>query len=145
MALVQWDPFRELRSIDNHFNRFLAPRGWSDQAPTATSAWTPDVDIFEDESELVVRAELAGIDPKEVELNVENNVLTISGERHLESEDKKENYHRMERAYGSFSRSFSLPRLIDETKIRAEYKDGVLTVHVPKQERAKPRQIKISA
>ena len=147
MALVRWDPFRELRSIDNHFNRFFSPGGlsWPEAAPTATSAWAPDVDIFEDEDELVVRAELAGIDPKDVELNVENNVLTISGERHLEFEDKKENYHRVERSYGSFSRSFSLPRLIDENKIQAEYKDGVLSVHVPKQEKAKPRQIKISA
>jgi HSP20 family protein len=120
---------------------------WPDlgQSPTSTSAWAPNVDIFESDDALVVKAELPGIDPKDVELNVENNVLTISGERKLEFEDKKENYHRVERAYGSFSRSFSLPRLIDETQIAADYKDGVLTVRVPKHEKAKPRQIKISA
>ena len=144
MTLVRWDPFRELnsgRSLSRFFDDL--PR-WSD-APTTTSAWAPNVDIFENEGELLVKAELPGVDPKDVELNVENNVLTISGERKLEFEDKKENYHRVERAYGSFSRSFSLPRLIDEDKIAADYKDGVLTVHVPKHEKAKPRQIAISA
>lgn len=144
MALLRWDPFRELNSLA-HMGRF-ADR-WPDlgQSPTSTSAWAPNVDIFESDDALVVKAELPGIDPKDVELNVENNVLTISGERKLEFEDKKENYHRVERAYGSFSRSFSLPRLIDETQIAADYKDGVLTVRVPKHEKAKPRQIKISA
>lgn len=141
MTLVRWDPFRELNSLGQlgrFFDRFP-------ESPTTTSAWAPNVDIFEGENELVVKAEVPGIDPKDVELNVEHNVLTISGERKLEFEDKKENYHRVERAYGSFSRSFSLPRLIDETKIEAQYKDGVLTVHIPKHEKAKPRQIKISA
>lgn len=144
MTLVRWDPFRELNSfgqVGRLFDRFP---GWSESGAT-TGAWSPNVDIFESENELVVKAELPGIDPKDVELNVENNVLSISGHRKLEFEDKKENYHRVERAYGSFSRSFSLPRLIDETKIEAEYKDGVLTVHIPKHEKAKPRQIKISA
>jgi HSP20 family protein len=145
MTLVRWDPFRELNSLGQlgrFFDRFP---DWSQQSPTTTSAWAPNVDIFEGENELVVKAELPGIDPKDVELNVENNVLTISGERKLEFEDKKENYHRVERAYGSFSRSFSLPRLIDENKIEADYRDGVLTVRIPKHEKAKPRQIKISA
>ena len=144
MTLVRWDPFRELnqnRQLDRFFDRWPS---WAD-TPTSTSAWAPNVDIFEAEDELVVKAELPGVDPKDVELNVENNVLTISGERRLEFEDKKENYHRVERAYGSFTRSFSLPQLIDENKIEAEYKDGVLTVHVPKHEKAKPRQIKIQA
>lgn len=145
MTLVRWDPFRDLNSM-GQFGRFFDRwPDWNQQSPTTTSAWAPNVDIFENENELVVKAEVPGIDPKDVELNVENNVLTISGERKLEFEDKKENYHRVERAYGAFSRSFSLPRLIDEGKITADYKDGVLTVHVPKHEKAKPRQIKISA
>jgi HSP20 family protein len=141
MTLVRWDPFREMNSfgqLGRFFDRFP-------ESPTTTGAWSPNVDIFENENELVVTAELPGIDPKDVELNVENNVLTISGDRKLEFEDKKENYHRVERAYGSFSRSFSLPRLIDDSKIEAGYKDGVLTVHIPKHEKAKPRQIKITA
>lgn len=143
MTLVRWDPFRELNTLNN-LGRFFDR--WPDnQNPTSTSAWAPNVDIFENENELVVKAELPGIDQKNVELNVENNVLTISGERKLEFEDRKENYHRVERAYGTFSRSFSLPRLIDESKIEADYKDGVLTVHVPKHEKAKPQKIKISA
>ena len=144
MTLVRWDPFRDLSAL-SHLGRALDR--WPDlsASPTTTSAWAPSVDIFENDNELIVKAELPAVDPKDVELNVENNVLTISGERKLEFEDKKENYHRIERAYGSFSRSFSLPRLIDETKIQATYKDGVLTVLIPKHEKAKPRQIKISA
>lgn len=142
MTLVRWDPFRELSSPSSLNRLFDRWPGWA-EAPTTTSAWAPNVDIFESENELVVKAELPGIDAKDVELNVENNVLTISGERKLEFEDKKENYHRIERAYGAFSRSFSLPRLIDENNIQADYKDGVLTVHVPKHEKAKPKQIKI--
>ena len=147
MALVRWDPFRELNPLGNHFTRFFDRNGfdWSDHTPTATTAWVPKVDIFENESDLVVRAELSGIDPKEVELSVENNVLTISGERRLEYDEKKDNYHRVERSYGSFSRSFSLPRIVNKDKIRVDYKDGVLAVHLPKQEEAKPRQIKIAS
>ena len=144
MTLVRWDPFREVnatRQLDNLFGRWPS---WTER-PTSTSAWTPNVDIFENENELIVKAELPGVDPKDVELNVEKNVLRISGERTLEFEEQKENYHRVERAHGSFSRSFSLPQLVDDSKIEAEYKDGVLTVHVPKHEKAKPRQIKISA
>lgn len=144
MTLVRWDPFRELNTLNN-LGRFFDRWPELNQGPTSTSAWAPNVDIFENENELLVKAELPGVDPKDVELNVEGNVLTISGERKLEFEDKKEHYHRVERAYGTFTRSFSLPRLIDESKIEADYKDGVLTVHVPKHEKAKPRQIKISA
>ena len=144
MTLVRWDPYRELNS-PNQLGRFFDRWPSFTDSPTTTSAWAPNVDIFESESELVVKTELPGVDAKDVELNVEKNVLTISGERKLEFEDKKENYHRVERAYGSFSRSFSLPQLIAEDKIEADYKDGVLTVHVPKHEKAKPRQIKIQA
>ena len=147
MALIRWDPFRALNPLENHFTRFFDRNGfdWPDRTPTETTAWVPKVDIFENESDLVVRAELSGIDPKEVELSVENNVLTISGERRLEYDEKKDNYHRVERSYGSFSRSFSLPRIVNKDKIRADYKDGVLVVHLPKQEEAKPRQIKIAS
>jgi HSP20 family protein len=144
MTLVRWDPFRELSSL-NHLGHFFDRRPDRSQSPDSTSAWAPNVDIYESEKELVVKVEIPGIDPKDVELNVENNVLTISGERKLEFDDKRENYHRVERAYGSFSRSFSLPRLIDEDNIRADYKDGVLTVYVPRHEKARPRQISISA
>ena len=147
MALVRWEPFRDLNAFDRQVNRFFGGGngfGWPER-PTTASAWSPDVDIFEDENEIVVHAELPGVESKDVDLNIENNVLTISGQRNLEYEDKKENYHRVERSYGTFSRSFSLPRLIDETKIRAEYKNGILKVHVPKHEKAKPRQIAISS
>lgn len=147
MALARWDPFREFGTLDRQLNKFFDNRGlgWPDRAPTTTSDWSPDVDILEDENGIMLHAELPGIDPKDVELNVENNVLTLSGVRKLEYEDKKENYRRVERSYGAFSRSFSLPRLIDEDKIKAEYKDGILKVQIPKHEKAKPRQIKIAS
>ena len=144
MTLVRWDPYRELNS-PSQLGRFFDRWPGVTDSPTTTSAWAPNVDIFESENEVVVKAELPGVNLKDVEINVEKNVLTVSGERKLEFEEKKENYHRVERAHGSFSRSFSLPQLIDEDKIEADYKDGVLTVHVPKHEKAKPRQIKIHA
>ncbi len=147
MALVRWDPFRELNSLETQFNRIFGTntRSWPGREPSDTTTWSPNVDIFEAENELVLKAELPGIAPEAVELHLEKNVLTIKGERRFESEDNKDNYHRIERAYGSFSRSFSLPTTIEEGKIKADFKDGLLTVTLPKQEQVKPRQIKIAS
>ena len=146
-ALVRWDPFRELNTLENQFNRIFGTNGrsWPARPPSDTTTWSPNVDIFEADNELVLKAELPGLSLEAVELHLEKNVLTIKGERRLESEDNKDNYRRIERAYGSFSRSFALPTTIEETKIRAEFKDGLLTVTIPKQEQAKPRQIKIAS
>ncbi|MBI4472281.1 MAG: Hsp20/alpha crystallin family protein, partial [Acidobacteria bacterium] len=105
--------------------------------------WSPAVDIFETEGEIVVKAELPGMGRKDITLNLENNVLTLRGERRFEKETKEENYHRIERSYGGFSRSFSIPSMVDEEKIRADYKDGVLSIVLPKKEQAKPKQIRI--
>ena len=102
------------------------------------------MDIFENEGNLVLKAELPGIDPKDVDVRVENNVLTLRGERKFESEVKREQYHRVERAYGTFSRSFTLPNVVDTDKIKAEFKDGVLRVTLPQREEAKPKQISIA-
>ena len=127
MSLIKWDPFRG-------FNTAMS-----------TTSWNPSVDIFETDNDVVVKAELPGMDPKTIDVRLENNVLLLKGERHFEKETKEENYHRIEREYGSFSRAFSLPMAVKEDKITAEYKDGILRVVLPKKEELKPKTIKIEA
>ncbi|HTT72483.1 MAG TPA: Hsp20/alpha crystallin family protein [Anaeromyxobacteraceae bacterium] len=105
--------------------------------------WTPNVDIYEDDEGVSLRFDLAGVEPKDVDIRFENGVLTLRGERKLEREDKRDNYHRVELAYGTFTRSFSLPGSIDAEKIRADSKNGVLTVHLPKKPEAKPKAIQV--
>jgi HSP20 family protein len=107
-------------------------------------AWAPPVDVYEHEGNIVLKAELPGVDPKEVDVRLENNVLTLRGERKFGSEVKRDSYHRVERSYGAFSRSFTLPSLVDQQHIKADFKDGVLQVTLPKREEAKPKQIQIS-
>jgi HSP20 family protein len=145
MAISRWDPFRDLNVLQDRMNRLFndAGRGWKGDEPTATTTWSPAVDIFETEGEIVVKAELPGVERKDITLNLENNILTVRGERRFEKETKEENYHRIERAYGGFSRSFSIPATVDEEKIRADYKDGVLKIALPKKEQAKAKQIRI--
>jgi HSP20 family protein len=145
MAISRWDPFRDLNVLQEQMNRLFqdAGRGYRGDEPSATTTWSPAVDIFETEGEIVVKAELPGIDRKDIALQLEKNVLTVRGERRFEKETKEENYHRIERAYGSFSRSFSIPATVDEEKIRADYQDGVLKIALPKKEQVKPKQIKI--
>jgi HSP20 family protein len=121
-----------------------AGRGWRKDEPAATTTWSPSVDIYETETEIVVKAELPGIERKDISLNLEKNVLTVKGERRFEKETNEENYHRIERNYGAFSRSFSIPATVDEEKIRAEYRDGVLRIALPKKEQVKPKQIQIN-
>src|SRR6266849_667373 len=147
MAISRWDPFRDLNVLQDRMNRLFtdAGRGWRTDEPAATTTWSPAVDIFETENEIVVKAELPGVDRKDIGLNLENNVLTLKGERKFEKETKEENYHRIERAYGGFSRAFSIPATVDEEKIRADYKDGVLQILLPKKEQSKPKQIKIAS
>jgi len=134
--LARWEPLRELaRVFDDPFFRTTFGE--------ASCRWCPAVDVAENDKELLVSADLPGIDPKQVEITVQENILTLSGERKAESESKDESYHRVERAYGSFTRSFVLPSTVDETKVSAEYKDGVLRIHLPKREEAKPRRIDV--
>jgi HSP20 family protein len=149
MALTRWDPFRDLNVLQDRMNRLFDDaggrgRGWRSDEPSATTSWSPAVDIFETEGDIVVKAELPGMDRKDIVLNLENNVLTLKGERRFEKETKEENYHRIERSYGGFSRSFSIPATVDEERIRADYKDGVLKIFLPKKEQAKPKQIRIA-
>ena len=146
MAVVRWDPFRDLGLLQDRMNRLFddAGRTWRTDEPAATTSWSPAVDIYETEGEIVVKAELPGLDRKAITLHLENNVLTLRGERKFQKETKEENYHRIERSYGNFSRSFSIPATVDEEKIRADYKDGVLKIFLPKKEQAKPKQIRIA-
>ncbi len=149
MAIVRFEPFRDLVSVQDRLNRifdeaFSGTGRGSDDERALGGSWAPAVDIFEHEGDLVLKAELPGVDPKDVDVHVENNVLTLRGERKLESEVKREQYHRVERAYGSFSRSFTLPNVVDTDKIKAEYKDGVLRVTLPQREEAKPKQITVA-
>jgi HSP20 family protein len=123
---------------------FRGSRGASEEEWALGGSWAPSVDIYEHDGNLVLKAELPGIDPKDVDVRVENNVLTLQGERKLDSEVKRESYHRVERSYGAFSRSFTLPTVVDTDKIKAEFKDGLLRLVLPKKEEAKPKQIAIS-
>ena len=143
--MKRWDPFRDLNSLQDRMNRLFdeAGHGWRAEEPSATTTWSPAVDIYETEGEIIVKAELPGVDRKDITLHLENNVLTLKGERKFEKETKEENYHRIERAYGGFSRAFSIPTTINEEKIRADYKDGILKIALPKKEQVKPKQIQI--
>ncbi len=146
MAVVRWDPFRDLNLLQDRMNRLFedANRNWKSDEPASTTTWSPAVDIFETESEIVVKAEVPGMDRKDITLNLENNVLTLRGERRFLKETKEENYHRIERSYGGFSRAFSIPVTVDDEKIRADYQDGVLKIVLPKKEQLRPKQIKIT-
>jgi HSP20 family protein len=139
--LTRWDPWRELNRVNQEMSRIFDERlGYR---AGESVGWTPATDIYEDEEGLTLRFELAGVDPKDVDIRFENGVLTIKGERKLEREDRKENYHRVERSYGAFTRSFSLPGTVDPEKIRAESKNGVLAVVLPKKSEAKPKSIQV--
>ena len=147
MAVIKWDPFRDLNMLQDRMNRLFEDAGRGirrSEEPASTTIWSPSVDIYETEGEIVVQAELPGMDRKDISLHLENNVLTIRGDRQFKKETKEDNYHRIERSYGAFSRSFSIPTTVDEDKIRADYKDGVLNIALPKKEQAKPKQIQIA-
>jgi len=145
MAIVRWEPFRDLVTPQRDFDRLFRDAFSSQHGETelSTRSWAPPVDIYETEEAIVLKAELPGVDPKDVEVRVEDNTLYLKGERKFEKEVKEQNYHRVERSYGSFARSFSLPNSISTDKVKAEFKDGLLTLTMPKREEAKPKTIKI--
>ena len=138
--MTRWEPFRDLARLQDEMNRMFDDRAYRS---SESVGWTPPCDIFEDDDGLSLRFDLAGVDPKEVDIQFENGVLTLKGERKLEREDRRDNYHRIELAYGTFTRSFSLPGTVDPEKIRAEASNGLLTVHLPKRIEAKPRAIQV--
>lgn len=144
MSMTRWEPFRGLNTLQEQVNRLFEDnfaRSRSSHAELAS--WTPAVDIFETENELVVKADLPDLQEKDIDVRVENNTLTIRGERKFNNEVHEDNYLRVERAYGTFTRNFSLPNTVNTEGIRAEYRNGVLSVRMPKREETKPKQIKI--
>jgi HSP20 family protein len=144
MAIVRLDPFRELAAMQDRINRIFGEAARRDDDLFTRGDWVPAVDILENDShEIVIKAEVPGMKKEEIDLRLENNTLTIRGERKRASETRDEQYHRVERAYGSFSRSFSLPATVDHGKVTADYTDGVLTITLPLKEDAKPRQIQV--
>jgi HSP20 family protein len=144
-ALMRWVPFRELEEVSDRLNRmFPRPATRTNGKETMIVAdWTPTVDISETDGEYQIKAEIPDVKKEDVKVTLEDGVLTIQGERKQEKEEKGKKYHRVERSYGSFVRSFSLPDVIDEEKVKAEFKDGVLSLHLPKSEKAKPKAIEV--
>ena len=140
-SMTRFDPFRDLQRVQDEMSKLFDDRLLARGGESV--GWTPKVDIFEDEEGVALRFELAGVEPKDVDIRFENGVLTLRGDRKMESEHRRDNYHRVELAYGTFTRSFSLPATIDAEKIRAESKNGVLTVTLPKKAEAKPKSIQV--
>ncbi|HET9368427.1 MAG TPA: Hsp20/alpha crystallin family protein [Candidatus Udaeobacter sp.] len=147
-ALTRWEPLREMEDFQNRlstlFGRPVRRTDGHGREDITLADWMPLADITEDEKEYLIKAELPELRKEDVEVTVENGVLTISGERKFEQEEKKKKYHRVERGYGTFVRSFTLPDDADATRVKAEFKNGLLTVHLPKSERAKPKQIQVN-
>ena len=147
MAIMRWEGFRDLLSLQDRMNRLFDESYRGRQAGedwALGGSWAPAVDIYEQNGNIVLQAELPGLDPKDVDVRVENNVLTLRGQRKLEETVTKDSFHRVERSYGSFTRSFTLPNVVDTEKIQATYKDGVLRLTLPTKEEAKPKQIVIN-
>ena len=146
MALIRWDPFREMSALQERMNRLFSDV--RAQAPVrgeeiVQGAWVPAVDIFETNEAIVLKAELPGITAQDISVEVKDNTLTLKGEKKFEKEVKEENYHRVERSYGSFQRAFTLPGTIHQEKVKAKFKDGILEITLPKVEETKPKQIKV--
>jgi HSP20 family protein len=142
--LTRWEPARGLTTLQDQVNRLFNDSFRRTDEEASLSAWAPAVDVYETEHELVVKADLPEADPKDLDIRVENNILTISGERKFEKKVNEENYLRVERSYGSFARSFTLANTVNPEAIKADYQNGVLTLSIPKREEAKPKQIKVN-
>lgn len=142
MSLVRWEPFRDLLSLQQRLNRgFESARQTSEEQ---LGTWAPAVDIYETEKEIVLKADLPGLKLEDVDISLNNNVLSVRGERRFEKEVKDDNYHRVERAYGNFVRTFTLPNTVNVEQIDASYENGVLKITLPKREEARPKQIKVN-
>jgi HSP20 family protein len=148
MAIVRRSPLRDMDIFQNRLRRMFddfTPEWPAFREPSAMSQWAPSVDVYETQNDIVVKAELPGVESKDVDVSFENNILTIRGERQMDEEVKEDNYHRVECNYGSFTRSFSLPTTVDENKVKAEFKNGILKITLPKREQAKRKQITVNA
>ena len=146
MALIRWDPFRDLLTLQDRMDRLFQDsmtrnRGYEETL--APGFWSPPVDIYETDEAVILKAELAGLTKNDVTIEIKNSTLVLRGERKFEKDIKEENYHRIERSYGSFSRTFSLPQTVDHSKVTATFKDGLLEISIPKIIDARPKQIEI--
>jgi HSP20 family protein len=143
-TIARFEPFRGFTTLQDQVNRLFNESFRTHGEESALTTWAPAVDIYETPNELVVKADLPDVNEKDIDVRVENNLLTIRGERKVEKSVSEENFLRVERTYGSFSRSFSLPNTVNSEAIGADYKNGVLTVTLPKREESKPRQVKVT-
>jgi HSP20 family protein len=145
MALTRWDPFRDVLALQNRMNSLFQEynRSNQDSDVLSTASFAPPVDIYEDEHKIVLKLEVPGIKESDLDIQVENNVLTVKGERKFENEEKEENFHRIERRYGSFYRSFTIPNTVNPESVKASYDAGVLRIELEKRAEAKPKQIKV--
>jgi HSP20 family protein len=146
MALIRWDPFREMSSLQERMNRLMSDfrtRSPFGEEEMAQGSWIPAVDIYETKESIVLNVELPGVTKEDIALEVKDSTLTIKGEKKLEKNVTEENFHRMERSYGSFTRAFTLPSTVQQDKVKAKFRDGILEIMLPKAEEAKPKQIKV--
>src|SRR5215469_8997033 len=143
-VLTRWDPFREFTTLQDRMNRLFHDSFSDREDALTTSNFAPPVDVYEDEHQVTLKIEVPGVDEKDIDVRVENNTLTVHGERKFEKEEKEENYRRVERQYGSFTRLFTLPNTVDADSIQAHYDKGVLKIQLAKKAEAKPKQIKIN-
>jgi len=143
-VLTRWDPFREFSTLQDRMNRLFRDSYGDREEALTTSTFAPPVDVYEDEHHVTLNIEVPGIDEKDIDVRVENNLLTVHGERKFEKEQKEENFRRVERQYGSFTRSFTLPNTVDHDNIQASYAKGILKVQLAKKAEAKPKQIKVN-
>jgi HSP20 family protein len=144
--LTRWDPLRDVATLQNRINRFVR-ESYSPESPEealTTTTFAPPVDIYEDEHTITLQMEVPGIDEKDIDVRIEDNTLTVHGERKMEKEQKEENFRRIERHYGSFTRSFTLPGSVDRGQVSADYEKGVLKIKLAKKAEAKPRQVKVN-
>lgn len=144
MTIVRWTPRRDMLRIQDEMNRLFNNFVRSTEADREQTMWSPQVDIFESDDEISVTVEIPGMEKEDVTVSIQDNVLTLKGEKKQDTESKDKNFHRVERAYGSFERSFSLPSTIQTDRVKATAKDGVLTIALPKAEEAKPKEIAIA-
>src|SRR5881628_1897068 len=143
-VLTRWDPFREFSTLQDRMNRLFQQSYGDREESLTTSTFAPAVDVYEDEHNVTLKIEVPGIDEKDIDVRIENNTLTVHGERNFEKEEKEENYRRIERQYGSFTRSFTLPSSVDSGHVSAHYDNGVLKIKLAKKAEAKPKQIKVN-
>jgi HSP20 family protein len=144
VAITRWDPFREVVTMQNRLNSLFGSLNNETESALTTASFVPAVDVYEDEKKIVLKLEVPGIAEKDLDVSVENHTLTVKGERKFAAEEKEENFHRIERRYGSFYRAFTLPQTVDTESIDAKYENGVLKIELKKKPEAQPKQIKVN-